>query len=1118
MRVGKIKNKLTMKKLLFYLILVLGLNSYAQITLIPDPNFEQALIDLNYDSGPINGSVPTVNISGIVNLNVGVKNISNLTGIQDFTSLENLDCYSNQLTVLNISGLLNLKYLNCSLNQLTALNISGLNNLVRIICNFNSITSLNASNFPNLNEIQCQGNQLTNISVTGSNQLANLMIGSNQLTSLNVSGLINLHTLHCGSNLLTNLNVTSLTNLLDLRFEFNQLTTINLNGLINLNTLDCRGNQLSCIDLTNKPSLLYLTCFQSTTLTCIQVDNIATAQSNLNWYKDTIASYSLNCSPCTSSPCQTLYVDTDNDGYDNGTIIDCSGTTPTGYSLTTLGTDCDDNNALVTTSSIVIPTNLQTGLLAQYTFNSGSTNDFSGNARHLTNVNSATSVADRNGNLNCAFQFDNIPSSNNQYLTSTSTAFLNGLAEYSISCWYKAEDPSRGIVDYEVLVGRDTGPLTCPDRKGQWSLALYDCRFALFARENSAWESFSNPCNEVEVWHHLTATYNQVGNTIKLYKNGVLQSTKAGVANCGTLVVSPAIDFGDLFLGKDFTGVLDDVFIHNREITAAEVTQLFTLGSSCCASASPCTSLITPTFTPIAPICSTTTVSPLPTVSTNGITGVWSPAFNNMATTTYTFTPDAGQCAITTTLIVTITPAITWYQDADSDGAGNPAVSIVACVQPTGYVNNDNDCDDTNAAINPCSNENITDGIDNNCNGFIDEIVTKLVASDCNITLLAMNELIVCSPIPGNCGYLFKVTKWVGGVISTNPADIQISGIRTNNTFALTMLPQYAYNTTYTVQVSVCVGGVWQPYGAECCTITTPSVIPSIRPADCGITVSSMNQFVYPNAVGWIASPPNNWRFEVINNTTLTTETVYKNLGHFKFSDLILYPATFNTTYSIKVSFKNADGTWQNYGPACNVSTPTVMPTQIVAAQCGFTATSGTQIISATTVTSGLGVVSNYEFRLSNASQPYSQTKVNSSATFFLNQFTGLLTNTTYDVAVRVKIGGYWSTYGPVCTITTPGVFRFSETKEELVSIENTFAAVGYPNPYNNYFNLKLTTASLEPISIKIYDLLGKVVEEHTIDVNELDSYSFGINYPTGVYNAILRQGEQITSVRLIKK
>jgi len=58
----------------------------------------------------------------------------------------------------------------------------------------------------------------------------------------------------------------------------------------------------------------------------------------------------------------------------------------------------------------------------------------------------------------------------------------------------------------------------------------------------------------------------------------------------------------------------------------------------------------TPTFDAVGPYCSGDAIPALPTTSTNGITGTWSPAINNTATTTYTFTPDAGQCAYTTTL------------------------------------------------------------------------------------------------------------------------------------------------------------------------------------------------------------------------------------------------------------------------------------------------------------------------------------------------------------------------------------------------------------------------------------------------------------------------------------
>lgn len=65
---------------------------------------------------------------------------------------------------------------------------------------------------------------------------------------------------------------------------------------------------------------------------------------------------------------------------------------------------------------------------------------------------------------------------------------------------------------------------------------------------------------------------------------------------------------------------------------------------------------ITPVFNPVAPVCAGGTLSALPTTSLNGITGTWSPALNNTGTTIYTFTPAAGQCALTATLTITVNP------------------------------------------------------------------------------------------------------------------------------------------------------------------------------------------------------------------------------------------------------------------------------------------------------------------------------------------------------------------------------------------------------------------------------------------------------------------------------
>ena len=62
-------------------------------------------------------------------------------------------------------------------------------------------------------------------------------------------------------------------------------------------------------------------------------------------------------------------------------------------------------------------------------------------------------------------------------------------------------------------------------------------------------------------------------------------------------------------------------------------------------------------------------------------------------------------------------PTQTYYADADGDGYGNPAVSVSNCGQPAGYVTNDDDCNDTNAAIHPGAADQTGNTIDENCDG-----------------------------------------------------------------------------------------------------------------------------------------------------------------------------------------------------------------------------------------------------------------------------------------------------------------------------------------------------------------------------------------------------------------
>ena len=124
-------------------------------TFVPDDNFEQALIDLGYDSGPLNDLVPTANINTVTTLNVGNKNISDLTGIGGFTLLESLQCEFNKITSLDLSKNTKIEVLKCWNNELNTLDISKNSNLLYLYCT---------------------GNQLTSIDVTKNTQLINLKL------------------------------------------------------------------------------------------------------------------------------------------------------------------------------------------------------------------------------------------------------------------------------------------------------------------------------------------------------------------------------------------------------------------------------------------------------------------------------------------------------------------------------------------------------------------------------------------------------------------------------------------------------------------------------------------------------------------------------------------------------------------------------------------------------------------------------------------------------------------------------------------------------------------------------------------------------------------------------
>lgn len=176
------------------------------LTNVPDDNFEQALIDLGYDSGDLDDYVVTDSINKIERLSVSNLSIRDLTGIEDFSSLRFLEVQNNLLQTINVSSLIQLQELNISSNTINTLNVLQNANLEVLILENTSISNLNVN----------QNSLLTTIVVSG------------PLTSLNLSN----------NALLNSISITSSSiNFLDLRNRNNNsITSINL---INNPNLSC---------------------------------------------------------------------------------------------------------------------------------------------------------------------------------------------------------------------------------------------------------------------------------------------------------------------------------------------------------------------------------------------------------------------------------------------------------------------------------------------------------------------------------------------------------------------------------------------------------------------------------------------------------------------------------------------------------------------------------------------------------------------------------------------------------------------------------------------------------------------------------------------------------------
>jgi Leucine-rich repeat (LRR) protein len=289
-------------------------------TLIPDTTFENYLIAQGIDSqGIANGRVLTSDIQNIVSLDMQNLGITNLSGIDDFISLQTLNVNNNGLVTVDLSANIALTSLSIQSNLLSSVNITQNINLITLniaensnlstidvsqntqleiftayLCN---LQSLDLSTNSNLEELTIYRNSITALDVTSNPNLKYINAEFMTLSSLDISQNPFLENLFLTSTVLNSLDVSNNPLLIALLLGSNNLTSLDISNLPDLNTLYVDNNNLTELSVRQNQLLNIFDAQNNNDLTCIEVIDVNTAENQFNWRKDATTLYSENCNP-----------------------------------------------------------------------------------------------------------------------------------------------------------------------------------------------------------------------------------------------------------------------------------------------------------------------------------------------------------------------------------------------------------------------------------------------------------------------------------------------------------------------------------------------------------------------------------------------------------------------------------------------------------------------------------------------------------------------------------------------------------------------------------------------------------------------------------------------------
>lgn len=161
-----------MKVIYFVLLILIPFFGNTQIINIPDTNFKTYLVGNNLINTNGDNEIQESEANSYNSyISANGLNISDLTGIEAFISITQLNIYNNQITNLDLTQNTLLEGLSCDNNQLSTLDLSQNLVLSSLSCTNNQLVDLDLSNNVNLTFFQCGNNELQCLNIANGNNL-----------------------------------------------------------------------------------------------------------------------------------------------------------------------------------------------------------------------------------------------------------------------------------------------------------------------------------------------------------------------------------------------------------------------------------------------------------------------------------------------------------------------------------------------------------------------------------------------------------------------------------------------------------------------------------------------------------------------------------------------------------------------------------------------------------------------------------------------------------------------------------------------------------------------------------------------------------------------------------